>query len=310
MAVIDQVRGPADWRADQLADGGRWRFTVDDAQRAELRAAVAAVDAAGIPLDGLSRAGFPLPTLGPELDGLAAEVTGGCGVGMVRGLPVAGLTERGCELLALGVAAHLGRLIPQGPDGVLLRHVRDRGADPARPTTRSYEHRRGIGYHADPTDVVALLCVRPARSGGLSTVVSSVAVHNEVVRTRPDLARVLYQPWWYDRRTGDGPDSFAQRPVYTRDGDRLAAHYGPDYIRSAQRGAHVPPLTPAQREAMDTLDRLHADPRFVLGMDLRAGDMQFLDNGVVVHARTAYEDHPERERRRDLIRLWLDTGRR
>ncbi|NBE79492.1 TauD/TfdA family dioxygenase [Micromonospora rubida] len=310
MAVIDQVRGPADWRADQLADGGRWRFTVDDAQRAELRAAVAAVGAAGVPLDGLSRADFPLPALGPELDRLAAEVTGGCGVGMVRGLPVAGLTERGCELLALGVAAHLGRLVPQGPDGVLLRHVRDRGADPDRPTTRSYEHRRGVGYHADPTDVVALLCVRPARSGGLSTVVSSVAVHNEVVRTRPDLARLLYQPWWHDRRTGDGPDSFVQRPVYARDGDRLAAHYGPDYIRSAQRGAHVPPLTPGQREALDVLDRLHADPRFFLGMDLRAGDMQFLDNGVVVHARTAYEDHPEPERRRDLIRLWLDTGRR
>ncbi|MCX4472264.1 TauD/TfdA family dioxygenase [Micromonospora sp. NBC_01655] len=309
MAVIDQVRGPADWRADQLAAAGHWQLVLGDAQRAEVRAAVAAVEATGGSPDGLSQADFPLPTFGPRLDRLAAEVTGGCGVGLVRGLPVAGLTARGCELLALGVAAHVGRLVGQGPDGAVLRHVRDRGADPDRPTTRSYEHRRGIGYHADPTDVVALLCVRPARSGGLSTVVSSVAVHNEIVRTRPDLARVLYEPWWYDRRTGDGPDSFAQRPVYARVGGRLTAHYGPDYIRSAQRGAHVPPLTPAQREAMDVLDWLHEDPRFVLGMDLRVGDMQFLANDVVVHARTAYEDHPEPERRRDLIRLWLDTGR-
>ncbi|MFG1954417.1 TauD/TfdA family dioxygenase [Micromonospora sp. NPDC048830] len=244
-----------------------------------------------------------------RLGRLAGEVTDGCGVGLVRGLPVEGLSEHRCELLAVGVASHVGRLVPQGADRAALRHVRDRGADPAHPTTRSYEHSRRLGFHADPTDVVALLCVRPARSGGLSTVVSLVAVHNEIVRTRPDLARVLYEPWWHDRRTGDGPDSLAQWPVYARDGGRLVARYGPDYILSAQRGAHVPPLSTAQREAMGVLDRLHEDRRFLLGMDLRAGDMQLLNNHVVVHARTAYSDHPEPERRRDLIRLWLATGR-
>lgn len=145
-------------------------------------------------------------------------------------------------------------------------------------------------------------------SGGLSAVVSSVAVHNEVVRTRPDLAEVLYQPWWHDRRTGEGPDSFFTKPLCARRGDGgVSISYGPDYIRSAQRGAHVPPLTPAQREAMDLLDRLTGDPRFALTMDLCQGDLQFLNNHVVLHGRTAYADHPEPERRRHLLRLWL-TG--
>jgi alpha-ketoglutarate-dependent taurine dioxygenase len=45
----------------------------------------------------------------------------------------------------------------------------------------------------------------------------------------------------------------------------------------------------------------------MLAMDLRAGDMQFVNNHVTLHSRTQYADHPEPARRRDLIRLWLNT---
>ncbi|MGC4985982.1 TauD/TfdA family dioxygenase [Streptomyces sp. DT193] len=79
-----------------------------------------------------------------------------------------------------------------------VQHVRDVGVDPAGSTSRSYQHSGQLGYHADPNDVVALLCIRSAQSGGLSCIVSSVAVHNEIVRTRPDLATVLYELWWRD----------------------------------------------------------------------------------------------------------------
>ena len=117
-------------------------------------------------------------------------------------------------------------------------HVRDTGADPSQPRTRSYQHSGRLGYHSDPTDAVALLCLRPAKSGGLSTVVSSVAVHNELVRTRPDLAEVLYQPWWHDRRTGDGPDSFYTKPLCTP----ARRRQGVDLLRP-----RLHPLGPARR---------------------------------------------------------------
>jgi hypothetical protein len=212
-----------------------------------------------------------------------------------------------CGLVAVGIAAHVGGVVPQGPDQCPVVHVRDSGADPASSTTRSYQHSRQLGFHADPTDVVALLCVRPALSGGLSTIVSSVAVHNAMVERRPDLARLLYEPWWFDRRTGDDPDSFYQQPVYAVDsGGRLRTRYGPDYMRSAQRGVHVPPLSAEQTEALEMLEQLHGDPRYSLTMDLRPGDMQFLNNHVILHSRTAYQDHPDPDRRRHLIRLWLD----
>jgi hypothetical protein len=307
-AVITQVGSPADWRGDQIAGSHGWRLRLSDTDRAELLSALAAAQAAGVTLSDVSRTTFPLLSLGPRLERLARDVTHGPGFALVQGVPVDDLTEQQCEIVSLGIAGYFGGIVPQGPDQSPLLHVRDQGVDPSRSTSRSYQHSRRLGFHADPTDIVALLCIRPAKAGGLSSIVSTVAVHNEIMRSRPDLAHVLYQPWWFDRRSGDGQDSFYQQPVYAVDAEGcLVTNYGPDYMLSAQRGAHVPPLSAAQLAAMETVDRLNNDPRFVLTMDLQAGDMQFLNNHVVLHGRTAYEDHAEWDRRRDLVRLWLET---
>ncbi|MGW0199394.1 TauD/TfdA family dioxygenase [Nonomuraea sp. NPDC003201] len=332
MAVVE-VLGPGEWLGSELRGDDSWRIRLTEAHRREVLAAVHAagsevtaahrqdvlaagsevteahrreVHAAG---SEVSRESFRLPTLGPVLRRVRDELTHGRGVALIQGVPVEGLSERQCETAALGLASHVGGIVPQPPEGAPLMHVRDTGADPSHARTKSYQHSGRLGYHSDPTDVVALLCVRPAKSGGLSAVVSSVAVHNEVVRTRPDLAEVLYEPWWHDRRTGDGPDSFYTKPICAaRPGGGVSIAYGPDYLRSAQRGATVPPFTRAQEKAMALLDDLTNDPRFTLTMDFRPGDLQFLNNHVTLHSRTAYEDHPEPSRRRHLLRLWLTTA--
>lgn len=305
--MVGEVRGAGGWSGAEVVDSDDWRVELSAVHQAELLAAVSAVESAGLGLADFSREDFRLPTLGPLLHRLVDELMDGRGFVLLQDTPVDGLSERQCEILALGVGRHVGRTVPQGA-GKHLQHVRDLGVAPSDSTSYSYQHSGRLGYHADPNDVVALLCIRPAKSGGLSCIVSSVAVHNEVVRTRPDLAEVLYRPWWRDRRSGDGPDSFYESPVYTVDSaGALSTSYGPDYMRSALRGAHVPPFTPAQLEAMELLDRLNNDRRFMLAMDLRAGDMQFLNNHVTLHSRTEYVDHPEPERRRDLARLWLNT---
>ena len=307
MTVIARVHSSADWSGDQMADDPRWRLPLGEAHRSEVLAACVAAQTAGVGLDNVSREVFPLPTLGPEMERLAGDVAHGRGFSLVQGVPVDGLTDDQCALIAVGLAGYVGNLVSQGPARAPVVHVRDEGADPAHSTTRSYQHSQRLGFHADPTDVVALLCLRPARSGGLSTIVSSVAAHNALVDARPDLARLLYEPWWFDRRTGDSPDSFYQQPVYSIGADgRLRTRYGPDYMRSAQRGAHVPPLSDEQMDALETLDRLTHDPRLRLTVDLRPGDLQLLNNHVVLHSRSGYEDYPEPERRRHLIRLWLD----
>ena len=215
----------------------------------------------------------------------------GPGYALLTGIGVDGLDDEQLERAAIEVAGRVGTLVPQGPDGALTKHVRDVGLDPAEVTTYSYQHSGPLGFHADPTDVVALLCVRPARSGGLSVIVRSAAVHDALAEERPDLARALYEPFWFNRRTGSGP-----HPVYAVDNGRLRVSYGPDLMRPDG-------LSALHREALDALGRLHHDDRFRIEMDLRPGDMQFLNNHLVLHSRTAYQDDPARPRH--LIRLWL-----
>jgi hypothetical protein len=276
--MIKEVGGAAGWLAEELADSAVWRFSLGDDDRA-----------------GLLAGSTDLPVLAA----LSREVFTGRGFALLQGVPVDSSSD--VDDLAIRIAGCVGVLVPP------VVHVRDQGVDGSVSTRKSYQHSGSLGYHSDPTDVVALLCVRSAMSGGLSSVVSSVAVHDEVVRSRPELAAVLYEAWWRDRRSGDDADSFYQSPVYTVEDGKWAANYGPDYIRSAQRGAHVPALRPDQLAAMAELDRLNADPRFALTMDLQPGDMQFLNNHVTMHSRTEYQDHPDPARRRDLIRVWLDA---
>jgi hypothetical protein len=176
-------------------------FTLSRAQQDEVR--TAARQAAGMPLAELTPASFPLPTAAAVLRRVVGVVTGGAGFALLRGVPV----DEDPDLICAGVGCYAGTIVPQGAERVPVLHVRDRGADPKVPTTLSYQHSAALGYHADPADIVVLLCVRPAMSGGLSSIVRSAAVHDELARIRPDLAQMLYQPWWRDLRTGDAGES-------------------------------------------------------------------------------------------------------
>lgn len=303
--MVQIAGGRAAWRGSTLAGQDDWKVELSAADRAEMLTALAAVDRPGVDLRDIARDDFALPGLSDRLAAAVDELVTGRGFVLFRGLPVEGLTERQAELLYWGLSRHLGIPMRQKNADDLLVHVRNDG-DPRDPLVWGVETAGGLDYHSDSSDVVGLLCIRPARSGGVSTIVSAGAVHDEIVRRRPDLAEVLHGPCWHDRRLGDGPENFFQCPIFALnpDGD-LFAHYGRAYIESAVRGAQVPPLSAAQVEAMDLLDELTNDREFVLDMEFAVGDAQFLNNYKVMHARTAYVDHPERDRRRDLVRVWL-----
>jgi hypothetical protein len=311
MAEVRELTGPAVWTSEEMRARSDWKLELDDAQVAELNAALEAVDRPGVELTDVTLDDFRLPTLAGVFAAVVDELMDGRGFVLVRGVPLDSLNEHQAELMAWGIGLHIGIPLRQGAGANLLMHVRDQGVDPQSVLARGYQHRAHLEYHTDTPDVVSLLCVRPAMEGGVSTIVSSVAVHNEIVRLRPDLAELMYEPWWHDRRRGDGPDSFFQCPIYaTNDDAKLFAYYGPDYVRSAPRGEHVPDLTAAQVEAMELLENLNNDPRFVLDMSFRAGDVQFLNNYVIMHGRTEYLDYPDApERKRDLIRMWLTIDR-
>jgi hypothetical protein len=299
------VGGPAAWRGAELAATDDWTVRLTDGHVAELRAALAQVRGRGLPTERVTRADFPLPSLGPVLDGCVRTLVAGRGFVLLRGVPVSSLATGDIRTLYWGIGQHVGVPIPQNPAGETLVRVTDQGLDYRDPTVRGYQTRAQLDYHADSSDVVGLLCLHPAKRGGLSTIVSSVAIHDEIVRRRPDLAAVLYGPFYFDRRRPSEEESFYASPVFSFYGGRLSTRYGRSYIESAQRGSRVPRLTGVQVEAMDLFDALARSPELSMAMRFQPGDIQLLNNWVILHARTAYEDHPEPDRKRELLRLWL-----
>ena len=203
------------------------------------------------------------------------------------------------------------REIVTGTGGVdVLGDVTDQGKAIDDPTARGNEFGGiALDYHTDGSDLVGLLCLRTARSGGLSCVANAVAIHNELVRTRPDLAEVLYEPLPYDRRGEEKPGTkpYFMSPTFTRHGDRLFVRFIPGYILASQRHPEAPRLTNLQKEAVKVAVDMARDPDFNVTMDLQPGEMQFINNYHVLHGRTAYVDDVPNGFKRHLKRLWLAT---
>ena len=301
-----EIRGPSAWYGPVLLRQTDWLYQLSDAEIIEIETAVSGIAGNTAYLGALSPDDFPLPTLGPRLQSLLGEVLEGRGFVLIRRLPVERWSSRQAALAFLGIGRHLGSLRPQNADGHLLGHVKDLGFSSADPNVRIYQTRERQTFHTDSCDVVGLLCLATAKSGGLSSLVSSVTIFNEM-RRRPDLAHILFAPIATDRRgeVAKGEKPYFRIPVFNWHAGLLSAIYHRQYIESACRFPDVPPLTPEQTAALDLLDELANDPRLHLMMELRPGDMQFVHNHTILHDRTAFEDWPEAERKRHLLRLWL-----
>jgi hypothetical protein len=300
------IVGPSAWYGPEISTQDDWILPIGQEEIAEIDHNLQRLGDISSPAD-LKREDFPLPTFGPRLQRILLEVLDGRGFVLLRGLPVSNWGPRKSALAFLGLGLHLGNLRSQNARGDLLGHVRDEGLSSKDPNVRIYQTRERQNYHTDSCDVVGLLCLHPARSGGLSSLVSSITIYNELRRRRPDLARVLFEPIETDRRGESTPDQkpYFRVPVFNWYAGLLSAIYHRTYIESARRFAEVPPLTAAQTDALDAFDALANDSALHFFMEFRAGDVQLVHNHTLLHDRTAFEDWPELERKRHLLRLWL-----
>ncbi|WP_328326361.1 MULTISPECIES: TauD/TfdA family dioxygenase [unclassified Streptomyces] len=306
------LSGPAAWNGPDLQDTGQWVLRLSPPQLRELDEALRAARARGTPLLKLTAAGFPLPSLAAELAGITDALEHGRGFALISGLPVAQYGETAASTVLWGLGQHLGIPVSQNAAGQMLGHVRDTGRTLADPATRGYQTRGRLPFHTDPSDVLALLCLRPARSGAQMSLVSSTAVHNRVLARRPDLVDRLYHRYCFDRREeqGLGELPYFRAPLASWYGGRLSLRYHRCYLESAQRFPEVPRLTPADRELFDLMDELTSTQDLRLDLDLQAGDLLLLNNHAVLHARTEFEDGAVPEEKRHLLRLWLTPWQR
>ena len=297
-----------EWRSDEVGD--RYIFQLTDEHVAELDAALVHAEAQVDDVLDITRELFPLPTLAPELARIEDDLVNGRGMVLIRGVPVERYSKDRASAIYWGVGLHLGRPWPQNAKGHLLGDVTDQGKAVNDPTARGNELGGvPLPFHSDGSDLVGLFCLDAGLEGGDSLVANAVTIHNDLVRSDPDMAALLYEPFPYDLRGEQAPGArtWYTMPVFSRRGDRLFVRYIRPYIESSRRHPDAPRPSAEARAALDRLDAMCADPQYRVAMGMQAGDMQFVNNYHVLHGRDGYLDDREAGKIRHLKRLWLET---
>jgi hypothetical protein len=313
----EPIIGPAVWRGEDLAGATDWIRPFSAAALAEIDAALRAVQSRGLAWRDVRAADFPLPGVSADLARVNRELEEGRGLVLLRGLPVERYSEEELRTIWWGLGCHLGTAVHQNAHGELIGEVRDEVrlygevSQPAVPksegvTSRAKARSSGpLRWHTDRCDVVGLLCVRAARRGGTSRVVSVPAVSNAIRDRRPDLHTLLCADYPRSRQGEEagGEASCYALPIFAMRDGKFTTQYSRTFVEAAQKIAGIPRLTAAQDEALDLLASVCDE--YGYEMALEPGDIQLLNNHVIYHGRTAYEDAPEAGHDRLLMRLWL-----
>jgi hypothetical protein len=307
------IAGPRAWTAASVDDERCWYYPLPDACWTVFDAVREAQRKAPQPLTGIGLPDAVRAEFRAALAPVRMALESGRGFAVVQGPPGGGLSQDDSRLFYWLVGLGLGRPVVQNVQGTLLYDVRDTGqslAEGARFSVTSYES----SFHTDNSfgteivDYVGLHCLQTAKAGGHSQVLSGFAVHNELLARHRDALETLKQPFHIDRRGGvrSGESATIQFPVIAGHDGELVFRYLRYWIEAGHDKAGQP-LTSAQVAALNLLDEVLKRRDLRVEFDLRPGDMYFINNRWIFHNRTAFDDHPEPERRRHLVRLWLQA---
>ena len=297
---------PSAWTREGLETSQADLYCLSGSEINDVVDAVARIEKRSPDLQDISRDDFPLPIFGAVLDDLRKEVIEGRGFVFLRGLPTEGRTLYQMAAAFWGVGRYFGRAVSQNAKGHLLGHVKDLGEKITSATGRGYNSASKLGFHADSCDIFGLSVIRTAKSGGQHRMCSSVTVHNEMLKRTPKLVKELAYRFYRSRR-GELPpgetDPWTRQPVFSVTDGYFAARGASSTLARSQGMPGVPNLTSGQQEAIKVYNEIAAE--IAMDVDFEPGDMSFVHNYVTLHSRTRYEDWPEAEGKRHLLRLWL-----
>jgi alpha-ketoglutarate-dependent taurine dioxygenase len=295
------------WNAASFKTSADYSLGLTDDERAELVAAVRALPDAKAP-QAAGAAQFAMPRLSPRLRAACKEVQSGRGFVVLRGLPVAELTRDEFVAAVWGVGTHFGSALSQNTNGDLIGHVVDASAEDATP--RMYRSNLELRPHSDITAMISLACWHKSETGGASVIVSAVTVHDELRKHHPEVLEALYRGFHYhqvgEEAPGEPPVTRQRVPLFAvRDG-QLSSRYLRSNLVAGHRALGIP-LTDEEVGALNTFDAVATAPANRLAFFLERGDMIVVNNYTVMHARTSFKNYPEPERKRHLVRLWMDS---
>ncbi|GGJ85687.1 TauD/TfdA family dioxygenase [Pseudomonas matsuisoli] len=299
------------WVAEEVANDSSWIRPLDPAIADDLDAALRHAIESGKPLLEMTTSDFPIGTRAYDAFRSAFDATqrdwGFC---LIKGIPVERWSVDELQRLYWGIGLHMGVARTQNKTSDIMTSVKDAGGSYKVDGGRGYNTNAGLDFHVDFCDVVSLLCLHPAKSGGTSLITSSLAIHDEIMRTRPDLDEAIRSSFYFSLQGAGSDDEpgVYPCPIYGEVDGYRAFRTNRKNITAAQNYFEdVPRLTSQQIEVLDYLDELLSDPRFCYSMDIQKGDMQLLNNFTVVHSRTDFEDYEDESLKRHLLRLWLNV---
>lgn len=298
------------WRRRDMRDAAIWTVALSDADQRELHAALQHAKSVSSDVLDLGIEDFPLSAVRQKLKDLDHELLHGRGFVRLSKLDGDQYSDEDLTLLYWGIGLHLGEPWPQNKYGHVLGDVINQGKTINDPTARGNELGSiALDFHTDGSDYVGLMCLHEAEQGGLSLVANAVAIHNEMVEHRPDLAEALYSPLPWDFRGEEAPGGlpYYMRAPFTEHDGRFFLFCVPQYIRASQRHASAPRLTEQELEALTMMEDLARRDDMHVAMPLRRGEMQFIYNYHVFHGRTEYRDPTAPTPPRHLKRLWLSS---
>jgi alpha-ketoglutarate-dependent taurine dioxygenase len=305
---------PKSWTAETVGAPSGWTYSLPDALIAPLTSIAEAPGRADGPITALRLTADERAALRGYLATTRHDLEHGRGFVILDRLPVDRISAREAIALYWLIGQLLGEPIVQNVQGTLLYDVRDSGQDVAKGARFSVTNYES-SFHTDNSfgetvvDYVGLLCLKTARSGGVSQVVSGLAAVEVLRREHPEVLQTLGQPFHVDRRGGirEGEAPTILRPAIELGQCEPLFRYLRYWIEAGHEKV-CEPLTPEQRGALDQFDEVLNRPALRAEFSLEPGQVYFINNRWILHNRTAFEDHPEPERRRHLVRLWLEAS--
>jgi alpha-ketoglutarate-dependent taurine dioxygenase len=319
--ILDQpIAGREAWTRADIRDAD-YRVVLDAACRSELVAAVVTLREQPVPLLALRPDSFDMPHCRKAMARVKEILTEGPRFALVSRLPMEELSLDEAKALYWMLSGMLARPVAQKLDGTIIYDVHDTGQQALpgsgiRPdkTNIELQFHNDNAYNRTMPEYVGLLCVRQAREGGLSRVMSFATAHNALRQRHGELLARLYQPFWFDRQRefhpGE-PETFSA-PLFVRDAGRINARLTLHQIRGGyalQAKAGKGGMDNETQAAVEAIAEVFRDESLQYDFSLQAGDMQFVANREIGHSRTEFHDFDEPGQRRLLIRLWLrDSG--
>ncbi|MEH6996238.1 TauD/TfdA family dioxygenase [Neobacillus drentensis] len=307
----EKINHPSAWKGSEIKNDDSWiyRLTLEDIK--EIDGALRNVQMKGLSLTDtnceFTTEDFPLPNFSATIEKFAYEIEGGRGFLLIKGLPVDQYSEEESSIIYYGLGLHMGTPITQNSEGHLLGHVKSQGLNIDNANVRGYQTNSHLPFHTDLSDVVGLLCLNKAKSGGHSTIVSSMAVYNEMLEKHPEYLGILCNDFYLDKRGEENPGESPVHtsPIFSSHEGFVSSLYVRGYIESAQLKTNKL-LSKIEIEAMDILDSILVREDMRLDMDLEPGDIQLINNFTILHSRTEYVDYAEPKHWRHLLRLWIN----